>query len=90
MSHEELNPRNGLKTFAIGAAIGATIGAALALLYAPKSGQETRAYMAKKAKLLRDQAQHTVENAQEIIKDGKTNMTAAFDSAKELIAHKRS
>ena len=86
MSQEQSVPRSGLTIFAIGAAIGA----GLTLLYAPQSGKETRKLLAKKARLLRDKAQLTVENAQEIIKDGKTNMAAAFDSAREIATHKRS
>lgn len=86
MSQEQSVPRSGFTIFAI----GAVIGAGLALLYAPQSGKETRKLLATKAKLLRDKAQVTVENAQEIIKDGKTNMAAAFDSAKEIATHKRS
>ena len=85
MSQEQSVPRSGFTLFAVGAAIGA----GLALLYAPQSGKETRKLMAKKARLLRDKAQLTVENAQEIIKDGKTNMAAAFDSAEEIATHKR-
>ena len=86
MSPEQSVPRSGFTIFAV----GAVIGAGLALLYAPQSGKETRKLLATKAKLLRDKAQSTVENAQEIIKDGKTNMAAAFDSAKEIATHKRS
>ena len=86
MSPEQSVPRSGFTIFAV----GAVIGAGLALLYAPQSGKETRKLLATKAKLLRDKAQVTVENAQEIIKDGKTNMAAAFDSAKEIATHKRS
>ena len=86
MSQEQSVPRSGFTIFAI----GAVIGAGLALLYAPQSGKETRKLLATKAKLLRAKAQSTVENAQEIIKDGKTNMAAAFDSAKEIATHRRS
>lgn len=86
MSQENSSSRSGFSIFAV----GALIGAGMALLYAPQSGKETRKLLTKKAKLLRDKAQLTVENAQEIIKDGKTNMAAAFDSAKEIATHKRS
>ena len=86
MLNEELVPRSGLKIFAVGAIVGAGLG----LLYAPHSGKETRKLLTKKARLLRDKAQLTVENAQEIIKDGKENLAAAFDSARETVTHKRS
>ena len=86
MSQENSSPRSGFSIFAV----GALIGAGMALLYAPQSGKETRKLLAKKAKLLRDKAQDTVENAQEFIKDGKTTMAAAFDSAQETTRHNRS
>ena len=86
MSQENSSPRSGFSIFAV----GALIGAGMALLYAPQSGKETRKLLSKKAKLLRDKAQDTVESAQEFMKDGKTNMAAAFDSAKEIATHKRS
>jgi gas vesicle protein len=85
MSQEQSVPRSGFSLFAV----GAVIGAGLALLYAPQSGKETRKLLTKKAKLLRDKAQLTIENAQEIIKDGKANITAAFDSGKEIAQHNR-
>lgn len=71
----------GFKTFAV----GALIGAGVALLYAPQSGKETRKLITKKAKLLKDKAQDTVEHAQEFINDRKADVAAAFNSGKELV-----
>lgn len=68
-------------------AVGALIGAGIALLYAPQPGKETRKLLAKKAKLLRNKAQDTVENAQEFIKDRKADLVAALDSGKEIVDH---
>ena len=85
MPQEQSVPRSGFRLFAV----GAVIGAGLALLYAPQSGKETRKLLTKKAKLIRDKVQVTVENAQEIIKDGQANIAAAFDSGKEIAQHNR-
>ena len=83
MSEEQSSPRSGFTIFAV----GALIGAGIALLYAPQSGKETRKLLAKKAKLLRDKAQDTVENAQGFIKDRKKDLVSAFDSGKKIVDH---
>jgi len=89
MYEENSSPRSGFKIFAV----GALIGAGIALLYAPQSGKETRKLMSKRAKLLRDKAQVTVEQAQEFIKDRTADVASAFNSGKELVEqtkHKKS
>jgi len=88
MSEESPAPTSGFKIFAV----GALIGAGIALLYAPRSGKETRKLLTKKAQLLKDKAQDTVEHAQEFIKDRKADVAAVFNSGKELVEetkHKR-
>lgn len=85
MSPEQSVPRSGFTLFAVGAALGAGV----ALLYAPRSGKETRKFLATKATQLRDKAQVNVEKAQGFIKDGKADFAAAFDSGNEIAGHKR-
>ncbi len=89
MSEENSSPRSGFKIFTV----GALIGAGIALLYAPQSGKEMRKLLAKKARLLKEKAQDTVEHAQEFIKDRKAEVASVFDSGKEpadQAKHKRS
>lgn len=86
MTPEQTVPRNSFTLLAV----GALLGAGVALLYAPRSGQETRRLLAQKARLLRDQTQVTVAKAQEFIKDGKADLAAAFDSGNAMAGHKRS
>jgi gas vesicle protein len=89
MYEENSSPRSGFKIFAV----GALIGAGIALLYAPQSGKETRKLIGKKARLLKDKAQDTVEQAQEFIKDRTADVASVFNSGKELVdpaKHKRS
>jgi len=83
MSAEQTSTGSGLKTFLAGAAIGAGI----ALLYAPQAGKETRKYLGKKAKALKDKAQGAVENAQEFINDHKGDVAAALHAGKEVADH---
>jgi gas vesicle protein len=86
---EDKSSRSSTSIFLMGAAVGAVI----ALLYAPKSGAETRKLLAKKGKELKSRAQESIETAQEFIHDRKEDLVAAFDSAKEAghdSKHKRS
>jgi gas vesicle protein len=83
MSEDQPSPRSSFTIFAV----GALIGAGIALLYAPRSGKETRKLLAKKAKALKERAQDTVESAQEFIHDRKTDMAAVIDSGKEAVDH---
>ena len=57
---------------------GAVIGATVAVLYAPKSGKETRAYIADRAKTGRD----AVESVGENIADTSREM---FDRGRKLV-----
>jgi gas vesicle protein len=78
MFERHSSPRSGLALFAL----GTLIGAGVALLFAPQSGEKTRKLLAKKAKQIRDRAQDTVENAQEVIKDRKKDFAAAIGSGR--------
>ena len=89
MSEEQPSPRSSFTIFAV----GALIGAAIALLYAPQSGKETRKLLAKKAKQFKDKAQDTVESAQGFIKDRKADLASVIHSGKQVVdntKHKRS
>jgi gas vesicle protein len=57
---------------------GAVIGATAALLFAPKSGKETRQYIADKAQAGRD----AVENASQDIVDASRDM---FERGRKLV-----
>ena len=58
-----MSNKSGAGKFVLGAFIGATIGAIGGLLFAPKSGKETRADIAKKAGEAKD---FTVEKANQV------------------------
>ncbi len=44
-------------------ALGAVIGAAVAMLYAPRSGADTRDFLARRARELKDKAEETLSDA---------------------------
>jgi gas vesicle protein len=55
--------KNEFGAFLIGFIVGGLTGAAVSLLFAPQSGEETRALIRDKAIELRDRASETVEEA---------------------------
>lgn len=73
---------------------GMGIGAILALLFAPKSGKETRDYLAQKAeegkeyvtvrgRELRKQAEDAVEKAKDVVTKQKEQLSAALEAGKQ-------
>lgn len=63
--------------------VGATVGAAVALLYAPATGEETRDYLGKRAKEGRDRVNEMARQGREVITKQRENLTTAFDRARE-------
>ena len=80
MSHEEQNQES---EFNLGSNVawfltGAFIGAAVAILYAPKSGKETRQYLADKVQQSKDAVADTSNTIVEAGKD-------MFDRGRQLV-----
>jgi gas vesicle protein len=84
------NAGSKVSFFLVGLGIGALVG----ILFAPKSGEETREYLAQKADEGRDYAQRKArelrERADDIIERGKgvaarqkESLTAAVDAGRE-------
>lgn len=65
--------------------LGAAIGAGIALLYAPRSGEQTRKLLVKKGEELCDKAEETLEDAKEFIRGKKEEITAAIEAGKEAL-----
>ncbi len=80
---------------------GAGIGAILALLFAPKSGKETREYLTQKAEEGRDyvssksreirkQAEDYADKVKDAATRGKERLSAAFDAGAQAWKEERS
>jgi hypothetical protein len=61
-------------------ALGALIGAAAAMLYAPRSGKDTREYLARRARDLKDKAGDVLDDAKEMIVGRKEELKAHVSS----------
>lgn len=84
--YEYLSENTGrVKPVLSGLLIGGVIGAATALLFAPRTGQETRSVIQNKTMELRDRTTEGVKDAVTQVKD-KTRQVAssAIGKAKEL------
>jgi gas vesicle protein len=64
-------------------ALGALTGAAVALLFAPASGEETREFLGQKARESRDKARDAMEQGREYYNRQKENLASAVDRGRE-------
>jgi gas vesicle protein len=70
-------------------AIGALIGTGVALLYAPRSGKETRDLLAKKGRELKGKATEAIDDAKDYVQGKKAEIAAAFEAGKEAMREER-
>jgi len=63
--------------------VGAITGAAVALLFAPASGDETREYLGQKAREGRDRAREAAEQSREFYERNRESVTTAIDRGRE-------
>ena len=87
MSVDDSNGRNGGATFLIGFIAGSMLGAGLALLFAPRPGDETRREVAERAHRVREKAREGLGSASERVtrfaERGKAMYQSAADKARE-------
>jgi len=65
-------------------------GAALALLYAPATGRETREFLGEKAREGRDRATEVAQKGRQAISQGRDTLTSAIDRGREAYQQARS
>jgi gas vesicle protein len=70
-------------------AVGALAGAGIALLYAPRSGEETRGLIAAKGRELKGKATDALGDARDFIDDKKAEIAAAVEAGKEAMREER-
>ena len=70
-------------TVVVAFALGALAGAAVALLYAPASGEETRRRLAEKAREGRDRANKLAREGNDFLQRQRENLTAAVERGRE-------
>lgn len=70
-------------------AIGALIGTGIALLYAPRSGKETRALLVKKGRDIKGQADEAIGDARSFIRNKKDELVAAVEAGSEAMHTER-
>lgn len=63
-------------------ALGAALGAGLALLFAPKSGTETRTYIREKSEEIRDKSSDFLEKGKDVLDDQKEKVYSAIEAGK--------
>jgi gas vesicle protein len=84
------NAGSKVSYFLVGLGIGALVG----ILFAPKSGEETREYLSKKAdegkeyaqrkaRELRERAEDLLERSKEVAKNQKDSISAAVEAGRE-------
>jgi len=69
--------------------VGALSGAAVALLYAPRSGRETREYLGEKAREGRARAADAAAKSRDVLNQGRETITTAIDRGREAYQQAR-
>ena len=69
--------------------LGAVSGAAIALLYAPASGRETREYLGQKAREGREKALEAAERGRQAVTQGRETLASAIERGREAYQQAR-
>lgn len=68
---------------------GSFVGAAVALLFAPRSGEETRELLASKGRKLKDQASSYVEKGKETLNKQKEQIAQAIEAGRQAYGEEK-
>jgi gas vesicle protein len=80
---------SGAGTVLMAFMMGALTGAALALLFAPASGEETRDYIGQKAREGRDRARDAVEQGKDYYQRQRQSLSSAVERGREAFQQAR-
>jgi gas vesicle protein len=69
--------------------LGAVSGAAVALLYAPTSGRETRELLGEKAREGRETAAEAAKKGRQVIAQGRETLTTAIERGRDAYQQAR-
>lgn len=69
--------------------LGAVSGAAVALLYAPAAGRDTREYLGDKARESRERAADAAAKGRDIVTQGRETLATAIEKGKEAYQQAR-
>ncbi len=83
------NNGNSAGSVLVAFALGALAGAAVALLYAPAAGEETRRKLAEKAREGREKAETLAREGREFFNRQRENVTAAVERGREAFDQAR-
>src|SRR5436305_8185688 len=70
--------------------LGGVSGAAVALLYAPAAGRETREYLGERAREGRTRAAEAAEKGRQAIKQGRETLTTAIERGRDAYQQAKS
>jgi gas vesicle protein len=79
----------GAATVVVAFVLGAVTGAAVALLMAPATGEETRRLLAEKAREGRDKAGEAARQGRELWNRQRENLSTAFERGREAYEQAR-
>jgi gas vesicle protein len=79
----------GAGTVLLAFILGAVSGAALALLYAPAAGRDTRDFLGEKAREGRDRAAAAAGKGREYLNQGRETLTNAIERGREAYQQAR-
>jgi gas vesicle protein len=76
-------------TIMVAFVVGALTGAAVALLFAPASGEETRDFLGQKAREGKQKAREAVEEGREYYRSQRDNLVTAVERGREAFQQAR-
>ena len=83
------NENSGGGTVMLAFLVGALTGAAVALLFAPASGEETREYLGQRARESRARAREALEQGRDAYQRQREHLSNAIDRGREAFQQAR-